>query len=300
VVNRDGGQSKRGQYQRGQSQRGQLQRGQSGLWTILTWSNGTLPAVTVQENRHIKTTKVYPKEGAKSESSECVAGKSDTAESDKAKNIESDIIKNIYKEKESLETFLFNDSNKINKVAIKLIMSKWEILESKLIESVSENEKAKAKISELKMENMKLESKSKVVPIYARILDGPSSGTPKAQSMDNLKNKREVILIRPAKDDNKMSNDEIKVNVTRALDKIKNKLKVKSIRQMSRKSLVIEVDSAKDEELIKTAKLDEIGLKLEEPKKIRFSIIIYDVKKEFKPEELKKEFFWKNIDNIIY
>jgi len=38
VVNRDGGQSKRGQYQRGQSQ-----RGQSGLWSILTWPNGCHP-----------------------------------------------------------------------------------------------------------------------------------------------------------------------------------------------------------------------------------------------------------------
>jgi len=43
VVNRDGGQSEHGQYQRSQSQRGQLQRGQSGLWSILTWPNGTLP-----------------------------------------------------------------------------------------------------------------------------------------------------------------------------------------------------------------------------------------------------------------
>jgi len=38
VVNRDGGQLKRGQYQRGQ-----LQRGRSGLWSILTWPNGCHP-----------------------------------------------------------------------------------------------------------------------------------------------------------------------------------------------------------------------------------------------------------------
>jgi len=92
--------------------------------------------------------------------------------------------------------------------------------------------------------------------------------------------------------------DEIKVNVTRALNKIKNKLKVKSIRQMSRKGLVMEVDSARDKELIKAAKLDEIGLKLEEPKRIKPSLIMYDVEKEFRSEELQQELLWKNIDNI--
>jgi len=92
--------------------------------------------------------------------------------------------------------------------------------------------------------------------------------------------------------------DEIKVNVTRALNKIKNKLKVKSIRQMSRKGLVMEVDSARDKELIKAAKLDEIGLKLEEPKRIKPSLIIYDVENEFRSEELQQELLWKNIDNI--
>jgi len=42
VVNRDGGQSKRGQYQRCSSQ-----RGQSGLWSILTWPNGCHPLIPV-------------------------------------------------------------------------------------------------------------------------------------------------------------------------------------------------------------------------------------------------------------
>jgi len=60
--------------------------------------------------------------------------------------MESEVIRDIYKEKESLESFLFNESNKTNRTAIKLIMNKWTILESKLVESILENEKAKAKI----------------------------------------------------------------------------------------------------------------------------------------------------------
>jgi len=82
---------------------------------------------------------------------------------------------------------------------------------------------------------MKLENKSKTLPTYARILDSAPAEAPRTQPMDNLKQKTEVILVRPTKDDDKITNDEIKVNVTRALDKIKNKLKVKSIKQMNRK-----------------------------------------------------------------
>jgi len=67
---------------------------------------------------------------------------------------------------------------------------------------------------------------------------------------------------------------------------------------MNRKGLVIEIDSTKDKELIKAAKLEEIVLKLEEPKRIKPMLIIYDVEKEFKPEELKSELLWKNIDGI--
>jgi len=65
---------------------------------------------------------------------------------------------------------------------------------------------------------------------------------------------------------------------------------------MNRK--VIEVDNIRNIELIKVVKLDEIGLKVEEPKRIEFMIIIYDVEKKYKPEELKQEFLWKNVDNI--
>jgi len=252
-----------------------------------------------REEKQARTTKTCLRESANPGPS----GKTDrdpgyvNVEQEQTKSLESDVLRDIYREKESLESFLFNESNKIYRTAIKLIMGKWAILESRLIESILENEKSKAKINELKIENIKLENKNKVIPTYARIFDDGSSGTSKTQPVD-LKNKKEVILIRPIKDDDKISNDELRVNVTRALDKIKSKLKVRSIRQISRGGLVIEVDSTRDKELIEAAKLDKIGLKLEEPKRVKPSLIIYDVEKEFRAEELKQQLLWKNIDNV--
>jgi len=51
------------------------------------------------------------------------------------------------------------------------------------------------------------------------------------------------------------NNDEIKVRVISALRNVKSILKIKNIRQMNKKGLVIEVDSVKDKEIIKAAKL---------------------------------------------
>jgi len=183
------------------------------------------------------------------------------------RDIKSCVIQEIYKEKESLKSFLFNESNKINRAAIKLIMNKWPILEAKLIEAVFENEKAKTRINELLLENLKLERKVEL-PLYAGVLKASTGAQLKPQLVGNLKQKTEVVLIKPVDENENVNNDEIKVKVTRALGMLKSKLKVKNIKQMNRKGLVIEVDSTKDKEIIKAAKLEDIGLKVEEPKRI--------------------------------
>jgi len=213
-------------------------------------------------------------------------------------NFKSRVIQDIYKEKESLESFLFNESNKISRAAIKLIMSKWAVLESKLIETVLENEKSKTRINELLLDNLKLKSKAEYLPSYAGVLGASTGVQVRTHPTENLKQKTEVVLIKPTDENEIANNDEIKVKVTRALEKVKNKLKVKNIRQMNKKGLVIEMDSIKDKEIIKAVNLDEIGLKIEEPRRIEAMIIIYDVEKEYKPEELKEELIRKNIDCI--
>jgi len=110
----------------------------------------------VEERQGRTRTKLNSKESTEPRPSACMDGEHEGERNEYSESTDNEIIRDIYKEKESLESFLFNESNKINRTAIKLIMSKWAVLESKLIESILENEKAKAKISELKMENMKL------------------------------------------------------------------------------------------------------------------------------------------------
>lgn len=44
--------------------------------------------------------------------------------------------------------------------------------------------------------------------------------------------------------------------------------------------------------------MESVGLKIEKPKKLMLSIIIYDVEKDAKAEYLKKDFISKNFDGF--
>lgn len=58
------------------------------------------------------------------------------------------MIEEIRYEREILESYLFNDNNKISKSAIKFILSKWTLLESRLQQEHLEKEKIAAIYSE--------------------------------------------------------------------------------------------------------------------------------------------------------
>lgn len=56
------------------------------------------------------------------------------------------MVRSIRKE---LEDFIFTDSNKISRNAIKFLLDKWTILETKLHEEIAEKEKWKAVVENM-------------------------------------------------------------------------------------------------------------------------------------------------------
>jgi len=84
--------------------------------------------------------------------------------------------------------------------------------------------------------------------------------------------------------------------VIKQLSEIRNKIKAIKIRQMRQKGIVIEV-SGKEVKLINSMNTDEIGLEIEESKRLSPSIVmIYDVDEKYTKEELKEDFIRKNFD----
>lgn len=202
-------------------------------------------------------------------------------------------LEDVRKERAKLEEFLFNESNKINKNAVRFILSKWMLLEGKLQEEIMGREK-------LKMEYQV--SQKTVVGSYARAVAAAPWSGPVTSVAPATKGKKEenyeIALIKPIKEEDERNNDEIKTAVKSKLKDLRSKLKIRGMRQMRKKGIIIEVKDKEDLELIKESKLEEIGLKVEEPSKLLPAVIIYDVEKDLKVDDIKEELLNKNFENV--
>lgn len=203
-------------------------------------------------------------------------------------------MEEVYKVRQELEDFVFNESNKVSKNVIKFIFSKWAILETKVGEEIVEKEKWKSAYQSLTTK-----------PSYADVaMSGVSfkesgvRGTAPETKRREISKSHEVVIIKPEKEEDIRTNEEIKTQVLQEFEGIKSKLKIKGIRQMRRKGIVIEVDDKKDAELIKRANLDRKGLKIEEPQRVLPSIVIYDVEVDMDETQLKHDLIHKNLEQL--
>lgn len=200
----------------------------------------------------------------------------------------------IRRERTELEEFLFNESNKVNKVAIKYILAKWSLLEGKLQDEILEKEKLQ--VAYQITQKTACRSYSRIVSAGPLTI-GQSDAQPKF-AKKNIKEDHEIVLIKPMQDTDQRNNEEIKSAVLNKLEEVKSKLKVRNIRQMRNKGLIIEVKDKKDLNIIGQIGLEQISLRAEKPGKIDPSIIIYDIDKDFKTEEIKESFINKNFENL--
>ncbi|XP_043264227.1 uncharacterized protein LOC122404356 [Colletes gigas] len=203
------------------------------------------------------------------------------------------LMERVKGQRSDLESFLLTENNKISKTTIKTIMKRWGNMEAILHDLIIENEKLKATKEQYK--SAPLSYSQAVASGKGMTCPKPQgSGTPTVPRPVHTKRATEVILVKPSKDNDKRTNEEIKENLTKELKNIRSKLHVVSIRQMRNKGVIVEVEGKQDIELIRGTPLQKAGLKLEEPKKQSPSLIIYDVEKEHTMEELKKDFITKN------
>lgn len=198
----------------------------------------------------------------------------------------------VRKERKALEEFLFNENNKISKSAIKFILAKWINLEGKLQEEILEKNKW---IGTYQTLQAKPPQRS-----YAQIAAVPRS-SPAASETEKkkIRQRYETIFIKPEKENEDVrTNEEIKLQLMEKLKEVKNKLKIRGIKEMRRKGIIIEVDNKEDVELLKNVNLKEKNLKMEEPKKICPAIIVYDVETDYKEEDLCNDLIIKNFDHL--
>ncbi|XP_039313845.1 uncharacterized protein LOC105203452 [Solenopsis invicta] len=199
-------------------------------------------------------------------------------------------------ERTKLEGFLFNECNKISRAAIRFILDKWADMEHRLQKEIVEKEKYQALY-----ENRVRENKTGTLysEMAAKPPTGPYQAIKKPVKERSTISGKEVVLIKPETEaEDLRTNKEIKEQVIKSLRHVKERLKIRSIKQMRRKGLIIEVDSKKDVEALSKVDLSKKQLKIEQPKKFLPSLIVYDVEKELKEDEILQNLINKNFDHL--
>ena len=202
-------------------------------------------------------------------------------------------LETLAEERKELERFLFEESNKINRPAIKFILEKWASMEARLQSALVENEILKEKVKNVGKLQPEAPIYAQTAAMRARAPRTLGPGVVSERKAPSPKEKGEVVLIKPKSED-KRNNEEIKADVIKGLEKVQKSLKVLNIKQMRRQGLVVEVVDQNDIEAIRFCDLEKLGLVVERPRKIDPSIIIYNIEKEYKVKELKKDRVKKN------
>lgn len=204
-------------------------------------------------------------------------------------------IERMRKEREFLEAFLFNENNKVSKSVMKMVMSKWNLLENELYKAVAENIKLKTKVEEIeKNRDVNKIFKLSERPTFADALNRGPQITGRSEGSKQVQ--PHVVLIRPLEDGDKRSNVDIRNDLCKELRTTGSKVKIKGIRQMRKNGIIVEVDGNKDVEMINGIKLDGIGLKAEKPKKQRPLLMIYDIEKDMTKDDILEDLILKNMD----
>lgn len=201
------------------------------------------------------------------------------------------VLCEVMKERQQLEEYLFNESNKINKPAMKFILSKWMILENRLQQEILEKEKLLERYT-YSQESTKIGKQSYAMAIGTKTKMNDSMRT--VDKTIRRQERHEVILIKPDNNDDARTNEEIKSKVMDVLKDKRSVLKIKGIRQLRSKGILLEVNDKEDIEIINKTNMQDYGLRAMAPKKQDPSIIIYDVDKDYNVDELKDDFINKN------
>lgn len=213
------------------------------------------------------------------------------------------VFEEIKNERETLESFLFNENNKISKNAIKFILAKWALLESKLQNEHLEKEKITASYNDY--------LSRATVGTYAQTLAGGISNRAIKHTEKDAKNKTKTNLDRKISNRDNKSNkiilvkttgnkdtdsEEVKKKVIKLLKPNKDKIRIKNMRKARDSALIIDVEAEEDIEEIKKIDFNKEGLTLEQPRKTGPCIIIYDIDKNITKDEIRNNLWNKNLN----
>lgn len=204
-----------------------------------------------------------------------------------------------------LRKCLFAENNKVMKSVSECVLNCVFEYEECMIRLMCENERLKGRLDECARE--KAVSVQSVSPSYASAVSMVpcASGSVSAKSRMSVPepmrvNERKYAVVIKPKDVNvKMTSEQVKERVMNAVGKSLN-VRVKAVRKTRSGGIAVETVSECDLKKVRECKkLSEIGMSVEEPRKIGPKVIVFDVPCEMTSEEVLNELYVKNLSECV-
>lgn len=204
-----------------------------------------------------------------------------------------------------LRKYLFVESSKVSKSASEYILNCVGEYEEQMMSLISKNERLQGRIDEYER---RLDSDviqggvNSYACVAGRVRDKSVSAAGMSPDMNTGKDTKVrsfAVVIRPKNTDVKMTSEQVKEKVMRDVSKVLN-VRVRAVRKTRSDGIAIETASESElKKVVECGKFNEIGMKVEMPRKIGPKLIVYDVPNEMTNDEFLNEMYVKNLKDRV-
>lgn len=220
----------------------------------------------------------------------------ETQEMEDVDLIDETTLKNVRDIRSEVESFMFNEANKITRNSIKFLLNKWTDMEKLIYKLTIQKQKLQTKIDEHAngLKNIDNHYMKKVT--YAEVA---KVQTQQKKTVINTNPKSPVVIIKSIDENSTITCEEVKEKFTKEMKPLINEIRIKKLRKIRENSILVEMESNNDLKKIEDKLKDtHSGLKVEIPKKSGPCIIIYDLDKSVTKEQFLDQLWSKNLEKL--
>ena len=189
-----------------------------------------------------------------------------------------------------LEEFLFNDSNKINKLSAKNILGFFSRLEQ-------ENINLRVRVAKLEGQLLERRLETRETARAKTFADVAAAPRPKIGKKEVVpKSIEKTVLVYPT-DETKEDSDEVKRSIKEIIKPKEDGWQIRAMRKVRKGGVAVEAGSVKTITKIKEVVSTKPNIKCVEPSRRQPMVQIYDVDNDLTEEELKKCLYKQNLED---
>ncbi|CAK9796337.1 Uncharacterized 50 kDa protein in type I retrotransposable element R1DM [Anthophora quadrimaculata] len=203
-----------------------------------------------------------------------------------------------------LRKYVFTESNRVSKVTSEFLLGCVSEYEEQMMRLVRKNERLQGRLDECKERERQNEcERMSRVASYASVAGMTGVGGVSGERRDGVsvrgksKEKSFAVVVKARDANVKMTSEQVKEKIMKDVSGQLN-VCVKALRRTRAGGVAIEAATARDMKLLQECKrFEDVGLKVELPKKVGPKVLIFDIPCEITNDELLNEMYVKNVKN---